>query len=89
MNIDWDKAAIEADDSPRGILASFLQFADRIEDLVVIARYRPKEAEDAAKFFHHREAGDPIVQRALVELVRDIYRREAEHWGDAPMPDEE
>ena len=36
MNIDWDKLADDANDSPRGMLAELLSEADDITNLVVI-----------------------------------------------------
>jgi len=66
-NIDWDAVYAAADASPRGILSEFLDRADAITDLVIVAR---TVESDGGAGFRWRGSGESLMALGMVLQLR-------------------
>ena len=76
MNIDWDRVAGDAEETPRALLAEILAEADDIETLVVIVS-KPDADDPVTKHILWETRGDGVsalglVQYALVGIRRHV-----------------
>jgi len=72
MNVDWDRVAEQADNTPRAVLAEFLGMADDIDTVVVVIRRKNLDPnEDAATdFIRYSTSGAAVTALGLIRYAQ-------------------
>lgn len=66
MNINWSDAFYHAENSPRAVLAEFIEGADDIQSLVIIVA---RKSETGMDEYTYRTSGSAFMSLGLVATV--------------------